>query len=89
MAHLSNWLLFAVAALSMMLTVLVPLFIGLYRAQQNIHNQLNEHKTHVAQTYATKDDVKVLGDRMEKQMTKGFEQLKELLQSQLNQKNER
>ncbi|SGY96150.1 hypothetical protein [Moritella viscosa] len=41
---------------------------------------LAEHKTHVAETYATKDDVKELGDRVERNMDSGFDRIYNLLQ---------
>ena len=40
---------------------------------------LAEHKTHVAETYATKDDVKELGDRVERNMDSGFDRIYNLL----------
>ncbi len=42
--------------------------------------KLGEYKHHVAETYATKDDVKELGDRIERSMVKEFDRIHSLLQ---------
>ncbi|UQV23165.1 hypothetical protein [Vibrio sp. J383] len=58
-------------------TLILSLLIGyLFR----LSKELGEHKTHVAETYATKDDVKELGDRIERSMVKEFDRLHTLLQ---------
>lgn len=84
-AQTSNWLLVAIAFIGLILTVVIPL-IAYFNSNMNKNRQLiSKHQTHVAETYATKDDVKQLGDRVERhverQMTTGFDNLKELLKT--------
>ncbi len=71
-----NWVN-VILALGSLLTLLLSLLIGyLFR----LSNELNEYKTHVAETYATKDDVKELGARIERSMVKEFDRIHSLLQ---------
>lgn len=77
--ELTNWLLVIVGFIGLFLTVVVPLIAYLNSVAHKTRNELSNHKTHVAETYATKHDVKELGDRMERQMDKGFENLKTFL----------
>lgn len=77
--ELTNWLLVIVGFIGLFLTVVVPLIAYLNSVTHKTRNELSNHKTHVAETYATKHDVKELGDRMERQMRDGFDNLKELL----------
>jgi hypothetical protein len=63
----------------LVLAIVVPLVAYLNSVATKTRNELNDHKTHVAETYATKNDVKELGDRMERQFTKSFDNLKEFL----------
>lgn len=79
MTEIATWLMVAIAFISLVLTVLVPLLVSLFNAHKVTAKELSKHQTHVAETYATKDDVKDLGDRMERSMSKGFEQIKELI----------
>ncbi|PKG57738.1 hypothetical protein [Shewanella sp. GutDb-MelDb] len=79
MTELATWLMVAIAFISLVLTILVPLLVSLFSAHKNTTKELSDHKTHVAENYATKDDVKELGDRMERQMRDGFNNLKDLL----------
>jgi sensor histidine kinase regulating citrate/malate metabolism len=79
MDQLSNWLLVIVGVVGLVLTIVVPLIAYLNSVTHKTRNELSSHKTHVAETYATKNDVKDLGDRMERQMRDGFDNLKELL----------
>jgi len=75
----TNWLLVVIGLVSLVLTVVLPLVAYFNRAMTKNSQLISNHKTHVAETYATKDDVKDLGDRMERQMRSGFDNLKELL----------
>jgi len=59
--------------------ILVPLVAHLYTMSHRNSNELRKHETHVAENYATKIEVEKLGDRIERQMTQGFENLKQLL----------
>ncbi|BDU38742.1 hypothetical protein [Vibrio nigripulchritudo] len=71
-----NWLNAAIAFCTFV-TLILSLLIGyLFR----LSKELGEHKTHVAETYATKDDVKELGDRIERSMVKEFDRIHALLQ---------
>lgn len=79
MDQLTNWLLVIIGIVGMLLTVVVPLIAYLNSVAHKTRTELSNHKTHVAETYATKHDVKELGDRMERQMEKGFENLKTFL----------
>lgn len=79
--ELANWLLVVIGLFGLVLTVVLPLIAYFNRAMTKNSQLISDHKTHVAETYATKDDVKDLGDRMERQMKSGFDNLKELLTS--------
>ena len=79
MNEVATWVMVVIAFISLVLGVLVPLFISLSNAHKSTAKELSDHKTHVAESYATKDDVKDLGDRMERQMKDGFNNLKDLL----------
>lgn len=76
---MENWILIFIGFLSLVLTVFIPLVAYLNNVATKARTELSNHKTHVAENYATKDDVKELGDRMERQMSQGFENLKQLL----------
>lgn len=78
-AQASNWLLVVIGVASLVLAIVVPLVAYLNSVATKTRNELNDHKTHVAETYATKNDVKDLGDRMERQFAKSFDNLKEFL----------
>ncbi|PCH95341.1 MAG: hypothetical protein COB83_08855 [Gammaproteobacteria bacterium] len=80
-AQTTNWLLVVIGLVGLVLTIVVPLVAYLNSVATKTRNELNNHKTHVAETYSTKDDVKNLGDRMERQMSVGFDNLKEFLTS--------
>lgn len=77
--ELSNGLSVAIGFIGIALTVLVPLVASIYNSQKATDKELARHQTHVAEQYATKHDVRELGDRMERQMKDGFENLKQLL----------
>lgn len=79
MTETTNWLLVVIGLASLILAVVVPLVAYLNSVATKTRNELNNHKTHVAETYATKNDVKELGDRMERQFAKSFDNLKEFL----------
>lgn len=79
MEQLTDWLLVIISTTGILLTIFVPLIAYLNSVTHNTRAELSNHKTHVAETYATKHDVKELGDRMERQMRDGFDNLKELL----------
>jgi len=76
---ISDWVMVALGVASLLLTVLVPVLVGLSRANKATARELSDHKTHVAETYSTKEDFKDLAARMERQMKNGFEQLEKLL----------
>jgi hypothetical protein len=78
-AQTTDWLLVVIGLVSLVLTIVVPLVVYLNSAVNKNRNELSDHKTHVAETYATKHDVKEVGDRMERQMSAGFDNLKALL----------
>ena len=84
MTETTNWLLVAIGLAGLVLTIVVPLVAYFNNATNKTRNELSDHKTHVAETYATKQDVEKVGDRMERQMTAGFDNLKDLL---INQKS--
>lgn len=79
MENLTSWLVVIIGIVGVLLTIAVPLIAYLNSVAHRTSNELNNHKTHVAETYATKNDVKDVGDRMERQMQAGFDNLKELL----------
>lgn len=87
MSGVSNWIMVVISFISLVLGVLVPLCVSLSSAHKAIAKELSEHKTHVAEIYATKNDVKDLGDRMERQMKDGFENLKQLLTTNIKNKD--
>jgi hypothetical protein len=82
--ELTSWLLVAIGVVGMLLTIAMPLIAYLNNVAHKTRNDLSNHKTHVAETYATKNDVKDVGDRMERQMQAGFDNLKELLTNRNN-----
>ena len=76
---MEGYLRLAVSVIGLILVIIVPLVGYLNNVATKARNEISDHKTHVAENYATKDDVKNLGDRMERQMEKGFENLKQFL----------
>jgi type II secretory pathway component PulJ len=79
MTQVATWLMVAIAFISLVLTILVPLLVSLFNAHKATAKELSDHKTHVAETYATKTDFDKLTDRMESRMRDGFETLQKLL----------
>lgn len=77
--ELSNWLLVAIAFMGLILSIMVPLIANILHMAKATDKELARHQTHVAEQYATKHDVRELGDRMERQMKDGFENIKQLL----------
>jgi len=75
----TNWLLVVIGLVSLVLTIIVPLVAYLNSITTRTRNELNNHQTHVAETYATKNDVKDLGDRMERQLSAGFDNIEKIL----------
>jgi hypothetical protein len=73
---MEDYLRIALSAIAIVLAIVIPLVAYLNNVATKARNEISEHKTHVAENYATKDDVKDLGDRMERQMKSGFENLK-------------
>jgi len=57
----------------------VPIIVALNRANKDTAKELSDHKTHVAETYATKTDFDKLTERMERQLQNGFDTLERLL----------
>jgi Tfp pilus assembly protein PilE len=82
--ELTSWLLVTLGIVGVLLTIAMPLIAYLNSVAHKTSNELSNHKTHVAETYATKNDVKDVGDRMERQMQAGFDNLKELLTNRNN-----
>ncbi len=78
-AQTTNWLLVVIGIVSLVIAIVVPLIAYLNSVANKTRSELSDHKTHVAETYATKNDVKDLGDRMESQMKSGFQNLKDFL----------
>jgi hypothetical protein len=83
-SDVTNLIMVAIAAVGLIITIALPLIAYLNGVATKARNELSDHKTHVAENYATKDDVKELGDRMERQMSQGFENLKQLLSNRKN-----
>ena len=84
-AATTNWILIAIGMVGLMLTIALPLVAYLNSVASKARHEISTHKTHVAENYATKDDVKDLGDRMERQMIQGFDNLEKLLSKRKNQ----
>jgi len=62
----------ALVALVTLLTVLIGGLIGfLFRLSKELLN----YKTHVAETFATKNEVKDLAERVERQIENGFDRM--------------
>jgi short-subunit dehydrogenase involved in D-alanine esterification of teichoic acids len=78
-ATTTNWILIAIGMVGLILTMALPLVAYLNSVASKARHEISAHKTHVAENYATKDDVKDLGDRMERQMIQGFDNLEKLL----------
>ncbi|MGS0824833.1 hypothetical protein ACVBIO_03395 [Shewanella sp. 0m-8] len=79
-----DWIRVFLAICGIVLTILVPLLASIFNSQKNTAKELSDHKTHVAENYATKDDVKDLGDRIERQMKDGFTNLKDFFNNRKN-----
>ena len=83
--ELTNWLLVVITFIGLILTVVVPMVAYFNSAINKNRQEISEHKTHVAETYAkedrVKEDMKQLGDRMERQLQAGFENIKQLINS--------
>lgn len=75
----TNWLLVVIGFFGLMLTVVIPL-IAYFNSRINRNStELSNYKTHVAEFYAKQGSVTELGERMERQMSAGFSNLKELI----------
>ncbi|MGL6026805.1 MAG: hypothetical protein ACRC0U_06910 [Vibrio sp.] len=68
----------AVLAFGTFITLILSLLIGYL---SRLSKELGEYKTHVAETYATKDDVKELGERIERGISKEFDRFHSLLKN--------
>lgn len=68
-----------VGLLGLGVTVMVPLIAHLYGTVHRTIKELSDHKTHVAEYYSPKTEVEKLGERIERQMKDGFDNLKEIL----------
>lgn len=67
----ASWLN-ALVALASFLTLLLSLLIGyLFR----VTKELSEYKIYVARNHATKEELKDLGERVERQIQNGFKQM--------------
>ena len=76
---MSQWIMVAISTAALILSVLVPIIVALSRANKDTAKELSDHKTHVAETYATKTDFDKLTELMERQLQNGFETLERLL----------
>ena len=76
---MTQWIMVAISTAALILSVLVPIIVALSRANKDTAKELSDHKTHVAETYATKTDFDKLTERMERQLQNGFETLERLL----------
>ena len=76
---MTQWIMVAISTATLILSVLVPIIVSLSRANKDTAKELSDHKTHVAETYATKTDFDKLTERMERQLQNGFETLERLL----------
>ncbi|MGF1761359.1 hypothetical protein L4D76_26280 [Photobacterium sagamiensis] len=66
----------ALVALATFLSLIVSALIGyLFK----LSKELSDYKTHVAEYYATKDEVKDLAERVERQIETGFSRMIEFL----------
>jgi|GEM_PF-1159230 len=83
--EIKDWLWVGFTFVGLLITIVLPLIAYFNSTMTKNRNLLSEHKTHVAETYATKNEVEKLGDRiernMERQMKTGFDNLKELLKN--------
>lgn len=73
---MAEWLA-ALAALGMLIAVVVGAVI---KRVGNVEKNLADHKTHVAETYETKANMKDVADRIERQMQTGFDRIYKLLE---------
>lgn len=76
---MTQWIMVAISTAALILSVLVPIIMALNRANKDTAKELSDHKTHVAETYATKTDFDKLTERMERQLQNGFDTLERLL----------
>jgi len=76
---MTQWIMVAISTAALILSVLVPIIVALSRAKKDTAKELSDHKTHVAETYATKTDFDKLTERMERQLQNGFDTLERLL----------
>ncbi|MDK2597900.1 hypothetical protein [Pseudoalteromonas obscura] len=76
-----NWIMAIAAVASLVLMVTVPVVVHLFNSGAETRRALSDYKTHVAEQYATKGDVRELGDRMERQLEQGFKQIEMLINS--------
>ena len=76
---MTQWIMVAISTAALILSVLVPIIVALNRANKATAKELSDHKTHVAETYATKTDFDKLTERMERQLQNGFDTLERLL----------
>lgn len=76
---MSQWIMVAISTAALILSVLVPIIVAISRANKDTAKELSDHKTHVAETYATKTDFDKLTERMERQLQNGFDTLERLL----------
>lgn len=68
-----------VAAVAAVIMIVIVVGGGLIKWLSKVAADLADHKTHVAENYATKDDVKEFGERVERNMNSGFDRIYNLL----------
>ncbi|WP_054744885.1 hypothetical protein [Shewanella algae] len=74
--EVTNWIVAIAAIISIVITVALPLLSYLNSTNNATRQELADHKTHVAENYATKDDMRNMVERLERHMDKQFEQLR-------------
>lgn len=62
--------------ITLALTMLIPLVVNLVNRINENRTELSNHKTHVAEHYSPKTDVRDIAIRLEHHMDKQFEQLR-------------
>jgi len=72
-----SWLS-ALVALATLLVMLIGALIG---KLSSLSKELADYKTHVAENFATKDEVKDLAERVERQIENGFNRMFEILKN--------
>ncbi|AOY11844.1 hypothetical protein BGL48_11870 [Salinivibrio sp. SS3] len=78
---MADWVTAVATALGVLITI-GGVAIAVVNRIGAVARELSEHKTHVAENYATKDDVKDMTERVERQMEAGFSRIYKLLEKE-------